>query len=459
MTHANPTPAPTADPTLDPALTSWVPGANDGAADFPVQNLPFGVIRRRTGDTRPRCAVAIGACAIDLSALHEAGLFAGTPVEGENVFDAPFLNRFMSMGRAASRAVRARLSVLLRADTPTLRDDAPLRARAVLPLADVDALLPVYVGDYTDFYASVHHATNVGSMFRPDNPLLPNYKHIPIGYHGRASSIVVSGAGVRRPRGQTKADDADAPTFGPCKLLDYELEVGVYVGQGNALGAPIPIERAEEHLFGVCLVNDWSARDVQKWEYQPLGPFLAKSFATTVSPWIVTMDALAPFRTRAFARPDGDPRPLPYLVDDQDQRAGGIGLTLEVSLASAQMREKRLTPARVSIGDFGGMYWTFAQMLAHHTSNGCNMRPGDMYASGTVSGTTPESRGCLLERTWAGAGKPRTPIELPTGEKRVFLEDGDEVVIRGWCERAGARRIGLGVCRGVVVGAENGANH
>jgi len=442
------------DPTTDPALRSWAEGAGDAGADFPIQNLPYGVVRRAGTGEPFRCAVAIGTSALDLAVLHEAGLFAGTPVEGHNVFAHPALNAFMGMGHAAHRAVRARLSVLLREETPDLRDNAALRDRAFIPLARAEHGLPALVGDYTDFYASIHHATNVGSMFRPDNPLLPNYKHIPIGYHGRASSLVVSGASVRRPSGQTKADDADAPTFGPCKLLDYELEVGVYVGAGNALGAPIPIDRAREHLFGVSLVNDWSARDMQKWEYQPLGPFLAKSFATTVSPWIVPMDALAPFRCPAFKRAAGDPSPLPHLTDAADRERGGIDLTLEVHIASKQMREQNAAPVRISHGHFRDMYWTFAQMLAHHASNGCNMRPGDMFASGTVSGTTPDSRGCLLERTWAGQGKPRQPIELPTGEKRVFLEDGDEVTLRGWCEREGAVRIGLGECRGVVVGAD-----
>ena len=441
------------DTTTDPSLRSWVEGADDTGADFPIQNLPFGVVRRAGTDEPFRCAVAIGGFALDLGALHEAGLFAGSPVEGGNVFAQPSLNAFMAMGSAARRAVRARLSVLLREDTPTLRDDKALRERALLPLGRTEHALPAAVGDYTDFYASIHHATNVGSMFRPDNPLLPNYKHIPIGYHGRASSLVVSGAPVRRPSGQTKADDADAPAFGPCKLLDYELEVGVYVGAGNALGSTIPIGRAADHLFGVCLVNDWSARDMQKWEYQPLGPFLAKSFATTVSPWVVTMDALAPFRCPAYRRAAGDPAPLPYLTDSHDRERGGIDLTLEVLIASATMREQNMAPVRISLGHFRDMYWTLAQMLTHHASNGCNMRPGDLLASGTVSGTTPDSRGCMLERTWAGQGKPRAPIELPTGEKRVFLEDGDEVILRGWCEREGARRIGLGECRGVVVGA------
>lgn len=305
---------------------------------------------------------------------------------------------------------------------------------------------PARIGNYTDFYASVHHATNVGSMFRPDNPLLPNYKHVPIGYHGRASSITLNEE-VVRPQGQTKPPTETVPTFGPCKQLDYELEVGVFIAQGNMLGVPIPIERADEQIFGLCLVNDWSARDIQAWEYQPLGPFLAKNFATTISPWIVTREALEPFRVPLAPRADGDPEPLPYLSDDQDRAAGGFDITLDVWLSSAAMREQGIAPLRVSRGNFRDMYWTFAQMIAHHTSNGCDLRPGDLLASGTVSGTAKESRGCLLEMTWRGT----EPLELPTGEARKFLEDGDEVIFRGFCEREGAVRIGFGECRGIIV--------
>jgi fumarylacetoacetase len=310
--------------------------------------------------------------------------------------------------------------------------------------------VPARVGDYTDFYASIHHATNVGSMFRPDNALLPNYKHVPIGYHGRASSIVASGAEVRRPHGQTRDDASAPPTFGPTRRLDYELEVGAFIGRGNALGSPIPLADAERHVAGLCLVNDWSARDIQAWEYQPLGPFLAKNFATSVSPWIVSMAALAPFRAPAAARDAGDPAPLPYLSDPANERAGGIAIVLEVQLSSARMRAEGRAPMRVSVGSFTAMYWTMAQLVAHHTSNGCNLQPGDLVASGTVSGASPESRGCLLERTWRGT----EPLELPTGEVRRFLEDGDEVILRGWCERDGFRRIGFGECRGTVAPAD-----
>jgi len=304
----------------------------------------------------------------------------------------------------------------------------------------------VRVGDYTDFYASIDHATNVGSMFRPDNALLPNYKWVPIGYHGRASSIVPSGTPVRRPSGQTREESSSPPVFGPSRRLDYELEVGAIIADGNALGAPIPIASAEQHVAGLCLVNDWSARDIQAWEYQPLGPFLAKSFATTLSPWIVTLDALAPFRVPATDRPEGDPAPLPYLDDAADRSKGGFDVSLEVLLSTRRMREDGVPPWRASAGSFAAMYWTLAQMVAHHTSNGCNLQPGDLLASGTVSGPTKESRGCLLERTWRGS----EPIALPTGESRRFLEDGDEVIMRAWCERDGRRRIGFGECRGIV---------
>jgi fumarylacetoacetase len=336
-------------------------------------------------------------------------------------------------------------------------------------MRDTPLIAPVRFFNYTDFYASIHHARTVGSMFRPDNPLLPNYKHVPIGYHGRASSITFSGQDIRRPRGQFAPPDSDpgaGPGFGPCKMLDYELELGMIVGVGNRMGEPVAIAEAARHFLGFCLVNDWSARDIQKWEYQPLGPFLAKNFATTVSPFIVTSEALAPFRAPAFERPAGDPKPLPYLLDDADQAAGAIDLTLEVHLRTAQMESKGLPAQRISSSRaLKDLYWTPAQLLAHHTSNGCNLLPGDLLASGTVSGEAPSERGCLLELTWSGWGPagngepakplPRRPIELPTGEKRTFLEDGDEVIFRGYAQRDGFRRIGLGECRGRIVAAES----
>ena len=311
------------------------------------------------------------------------------------------------------------------------------------------------IGDYTDFYASIHHATNVGRLFRPDNPLLPNYKWVPIGYHGRASSIVVSGTEIQRPCGQTKASDAAEPSFGPSRMLDYELEVGLFIGEGNDLGSTIPIEKAEAHIFGLCLVNDWSARDIQSWEYQPLGPFLGKSFGTTISPWVVTLDALEPFRIPAAPRPQGDPKPLPYLWSEQDQVRGGFDINLEVRLSTAKMRERSEGAVQLSRGNMKDLYWTLAQMVTHHASNGCNLRPGDLLATGTVSGATPESVGSLLERTKRGA----EPLVLPNGEQRKFLEDGDEVILKGWCEREGYARIGFGECRSVVTQATGNGKH
>ena len=432
--------------THDPAARSWIAAANDPATDFPIQNLPFGVFRRAGRGERPRVGVAIGDRVLDVGACVRERLLGG---DGAEVCDgAESLNPLMAAGRDAWSSLRAQLAALLAESGSAAERVRALADRLLVAQRDAEMLVPAAIGDYTDFYASVHHATNVGGMFRPDNPLLPNYKYVPIGYHGRASSIVASGTPVRRPSGQVKGAADAAPAFGPSHSLDYESEVGVFVGPGNALGEPIPIAEAERHLFGLCLVNDWSARDVQAWEYQPLGPFLAKSFATTVSPWVVTAEALEPFRVPAYERPPGDPPPLPYLDDPADRARGGVALALEVWLSSRAMRDRGAPAVRLTRSDFAGMYWTVAQMLAHHASNGCNLRPGDLLASGTVSGPTKDARGCLLELTWRGA----EPLTLPGGETRRFLEDGDEVVMRGWCERDGARRIGMGECRGVVVG-------
>jgi fumarylacetoacetase len=351
----------------------------------------------------------------------------------------------MALGREHWSPLRKRLSELLRSGSGHQAAVETLLA----PMSESVALRPATIHDYTDFYASIHHATNVGRLFRPDAPLLPNYKYVPIGYHGRASSIIPSGMAVHRPSGQTKDAAAEAPVFGPSRALDYEVEVGFFAGPGNELGQPIPIAEAESHIFGLCLLNDWSARDIQSWEYQPLGPFLAKSFATTISPWVVTMEALAPFRVPAFQRPDGDPAPLPHLSLPEDRERGGIDLTLEVHIASRKLREAGLPPMRLSRGNLRNLYWTLAQLLTHHASNGCNLRSGDLLASGTVSGPLPEERGCLLELTQRGAD----PIRLPTGEVRKFLEDGDEVILRGYCERAGFARIGFGECRGTITPA------
>jgi fumarylacetoacetase len=434
--------------THRPDLRSWVESANRPGADFPIQNLPFGVFRDWEGDESPRVGVAIGDRVLDVSAVR-AGLFTGAARRAAEACTEPSLNALMALGGEFWSALRARLSELLSAVHP----DAEAHRRALegclFGARDVEMLVPAHIGDYTDFYASVFHAANVGSMFRPENPLLPNYKHVPVAYHGRASSVVVSGAPVKRPAGQTKPDDANAPSFGPTRMLDYEVEIGAFVGPGNALGEPISIARAREHIFGLCLVNDWSARDLQKWEYQPLGPFLAKNFATTISPWVVTLEALEPFRVGAFAREDGDPRPLPYLDDEDDRRQGGIDITIDALIESPRMRADGFEAVRVSRGGFRDMYWTLAQMLTHHASNGCNLRPGDLIASGTISGREKESRGCLIERTWRGA----EPFTLPNDETRTFLEDGDTVILRAFCEREGAARVGFGECRGTIVAA------
>ncbi|MFM8781921.1 MAG: fumarylacetoacetase, partial [Gemmatimonadota bacterium] len=356
-------------------------------------------------------------------------------------------NPLVALGRPALTALRGAVSRMLRADTP---EGARTQATAALltAAAEVTMRLPVAIGDYTDFYASIDHATNVGSMFRPDQPLLPNYRHVPIGYHGRASSIVPSGTAIRRPQGQVAANPAGPPTFAPTARLDYELEVGVVIGRGNALGVPIPLAEAEQHFAGLVLVNDWSARDVQAWEYQPLGPFLAKNFATTISPWLVTLDALAPYRVAARGRTAEEPAPLPYLTEAGDAAHGAFAITLEVWLCSAAMRAAGMPAVRLSRGDFASMYWTLAQMVTHHASNGCNLQPGDLVASGTVSGPTKDSRGCLLELTWRGA----EPITLPSGETRAFLADGDEVTLCGVCEAPGRPRLGFGGCTGIVEG-------
>jgi fumarylacetoacetase len=438
------------DETHDPARASWVQSAQAPGTEFPIQNLPFGVFRRRGEDEWPRVGVAIGDEILDVTAALEAGFLTGVAAEA---CDAPDLNGLLSLDAAAWTDLRRQVSALLATDSDTAPRAESARTEILVRQSEVDLLMPIEVGDFTDFYASIDHATNVGSMFRPDQPLLPNYKWIPIGYHGRASSVVVSGTPVRRPTGQRKPPEADAPTWGPSRLLDYELEVGAVVGSGNPMGTPIPLGRAEAHLFGICLLNDWSARDLQAWEYQPLGPFLSKSFATSVSPWIVTRDALAPYRAPARVRGPEDPSPLPYLLDPADRGAGALDLTLEVWLRTDDMRTHGLEPVRISQGNFRELYWTLAQMLTHHTSNGCNLRPGDLLGSGTVSGPTPESRGCLLERTWRGA----EPLELPNGEVRRFLEDGDEVILRGWLEAPGRPRIGLGSCVGLVLPAGGGA--
>jgi fumarylacetoacetase len=434
--------------THDPTRASWVDSAQ-GHADFPIQNLPYGVFRRLEASGPPSVGVAIGDQILDLARCTDFAGFTGLAAQAARAGTAPSLNPLMTLGPEHWSALRRQISALLASDSPAYRANRQLGERILVPMADAELLLPAQIGDYTDFYASVYHASNVGSMFRPDNPLLPNYKWVPIGYHGRASSIVPSGTPVRRPRGQIKDPNADAPVFAPTRALDYEMEVGCFVGPGNELGKPVPIAEAEEHLFGLCLVNDWSARDIQTWEYQPLGPFMAKNFATTISPWVVTFEALEPYRVPAFQRPAGDPAPLPYLDSAGDRERGGVDVTVEVLLSTARMRDAGAAPHRLSRGRMVDLYWTPSQMFTHHTSNGCNLRPGDLFASGTISGPTKDSRGCLLELTWRGT----EPLTLPTGETRKFLEDGDEVLMRGYCERVGTARIGFGECRGVIVGS------
>jgi fumarylacetoacetase len=421
------------------ARKSWVASANEPGCDFPIQNLPCGVFRADGGD---RIGVAIGDRILDLHRCADRGLLNGVPGDLIAACRSNVLNSLMAPGSEAWSALRRRLTALLdadQADSETQARVAPL----LVPMRDAVMRLPVAIGDYTDFYASIHHATRVGELFRPQNPLLPNYKYVPIGYHGRASSMVISGTEIRRPCGQIKPKDGE-PVFGPTQALDYELEVGMFVGRGNALGEPISIDEAESHIFGLCLVNDWSARDIQSWEYQPLGPFLAKSFATSISPWVVPLEALAPYRVAAFARAESDPAPLEYLRAPSVDRAG-LDVTLEAYLQSEQMRQTGAPPCLLGRSNLRHLYWTLAQLLTHHASNGCNLRPGDLLATGTVSGPDAGSEGCLLEKQRSGE-----PVRLPSGEIRKFLHDGDRVTLRAYCEKPGLPRIGFGECSGTI---------
>ncbi len=430
--------------THDPQLASWVESANAPGTDFPIQNLPFGVFRRRGSDEAFRGGVAIGDRIVDLAAVARAEVFRGRAAEAVAACGVSTLNAFMAMGAEAWSALRLALSHALRTGAGEAE-----RLRGCLVLqAEAEYAVPARIGDYTDFYTSIHHATNVGRLLRPDNPLLPNYKWIPIGYHGRASTIGVSGQAFPRPLGQTLAPAAQAPEFGPCKRLDYELELGVYVGVGNVQGGRIGIEHAEDHVFGLCLLNDWSARDVQAWEYQPLGPFLSKNFASTLSPWIVTLEALAPYRVE-WTRPRDDPQPLPYLDSPDNRARGALDIRLEVWIETDAMRRQGQPPVQLSQTSFRHAYWTVFQMLVHHAVNGCALAPGDLLGTGTESGPTPEEAGSLLELTFSG----KQPIRLPNGETRTFLEDQDAVILRGFCERPGAARIGFGECRSQVLPA------
>lgn len=427
--------------THDAALNSWIESANRSDCEFPIQNLPFAVFRHQDTDQAFRGGVAIGDQIIDLAALSTANLLTDKAAEAAKAGSADSLNALMALGPQYWSALRLALSKLLRQESgyqDELKD-------CLVAQADAEYQVPARIGDYTDFYTSIHHATSVGKLFRPDNPLLPNYKWVPIGYHGRSSSIGISGQTFPRPCGQTKAPDAVEPSFGPCKRLDYELEVGIYIGTGNELGDPIELDDSDNHVFGLCLFNDWSARDIQAWEYQPLGPFLAKNFASTVSPWIVTLEALAPFRT-GWSRDDDDPQPLPYLDSKANSDQGALDIELEVLLETESMRQQGAEPQRLSRSNFCHSYWTVAQMVAHHTVNGCNLMPGDFLGSGTQSGPADEEAGSLLELSNGG----KQPISLTNGETRTFLEDGDGIILRGWCEKPGFARIGFGECASYI---------
>ncbi len=425
---------------------SWVASAN-GHADFPLQNLPLGVFS--TQGTAPRSGVAIGEHIFDLQAALEAGLFDGAARTAVEATRGGQLNAFFDLGRGARVALRERLLELF-AEGSTLHGKIEALGAKLLPLAaDCQMHLPAKINDYTDFYVGIEHAQNVGKLFRPDNPLLPNYKYVPIGYHGRASTVRPSGTDVRRPKGQTLPAGQTEPTFGPCARLDYELELGIWIGQGNEMGDSIAIGNAAEHIAGFCLLNDWSARDIQAWEYQPLGPFLSKSFITSISPWVVTAEALEPFRRAQSARPEGDPQPLPYLFDKRDQAAGAFDIELEVLLLTEAMREQNLPAHRLTLSNTQHMYWTVAQMVAHHSVNGCQLQAGDLFGSGTLSGPESGQFGSLLEITEGG----KKPIELASGEVRKFLEDGDEIILRARCSRDGFASIGFGECRGKILPA------
>ena len=430
--------------THDSALRSWVPSANAAGTDFAIQNLPFSVFRRQGGTEDWRGGVAIGDQILDLAAVAASGVIEGAAFDALQAASGTALNPLMALGPQAWSALRLALS-------RALREGSAAQAQlgtCLVPQSAAEHRVPARIGDYTDFYTSVYHATNIGRQFRPDNPLTPNFKWIPIGYHGRSSSIGVSGQSFLRPVGQTLAQGAAQPSFGPCRRLDYELELGVFVGPGNALGEPIGLAQAEDHVFGLCLLNDWSARDLQAWEYQPLGPFLAKNFATTISPWIVTLEALAPFRA-PLLRPADDPQPLPYLDSAGNRERGALDVQLEALLQTARASEQGAQPARLSLTSYRHAYWTVAQMVTHHTVAGCNLQPGDLLGTGTLSGPTLDQACALIELTVGG----KQPLALPNGESRAFLEDGDTVIFRGWCEKPGAARIGFGECRGTVLPA------
>jgi fumarylacetoacetase len=430
--------------THDPALRSWLASANTATTDFPIQNLPFAVFRRK-GETW-RSGVAIGDEIIDLAAVAKGEIFTGLASQAAFAGAEIKLNTLMSMGPAAWSALRLAISRAMREGS----QQQEALSLCLIPQTEAEYDVPARIGDYTDFYTSIYHATNVGRQFRPDNPLLPNYKWIPIGYHGRSSSIVVSGHDIQRPLGQIMPQNANAPVLSPCKRLDIELEMGIFIGTGNAQGEPIAMSDAENHVFGLCLFNDWSARDIQGWEYQPLGPFLSKNFASSISPWIVTLEALAPYRV-AFMRSKDDPQPLPYLDSATNRAEGAIDIQLQVYLQTAQMRTNGEEKASISQTSYRHAYWTVAQMVAHHTVNGCNLQPGDLFGTGTLSGPTLDQAAAFIELTEGG----KKPLLLSNGETRTYLEDGDTITFRGWCEKPGTARIGFGTCVGTVLPARS----
>jgi fumarylacetoacetase len=434
------------DETHSATRRSWVASAHQHL-DFPIQNLPLGVFAPSGGTARG--GVAIGDGIFDLAAALELGLFEGLAARAAEAASGATLNPLLALGREARVALRRRLGEILDAEGPERAQIEALSSRLIHRADDCRLELPASIGDYTDFFAGIHHATNAGKLFRPDNPLLPNYKYVPIGYHGRASSITVSEATLRRPNGQRKGATETIPSFGPSRSLDYELELGVWIGPGNELGTPIAVADAANHIAGFCLLNDWSARDIQGWEYQPLGPFLGKSFCTTISPWVVTPEALAPFRTAQATRPAGDPAPLPYLFDAADQATGALDIELEVYLLTPGLQSKGLPPQRLSVGSARHLYWTVTQLVAHHSSGGCNLRAGDLFGTGTISAPGEDGLGSLLEISAGG----RRPVALASGETRRFLEDGDTVIMRARCQREGFASIGLGECRGTIAPA------
>jgi len=432
--------------THAPGARSWLASANAAGVDFPIQNLPFAVFRRAGSNEAFRGGVAIGDQVLDLAALDQAALLKGSAAGAAHACNGPALNDFLAMGPAAWQALRHGLFALLESTAPPAITDAV--QRCLVPQRDVEYTLPARIGDYTDFYTSIHHALNVGKLFRPEDPVTPNFRWIPTAYHGRASSIGVSGQVYRRPMGQSMAPGAAAPVYGPCARLDYELELGMFIGPGNAQGEQIGMDDAEAHIFGICLLNDWSARDIQFWEMAPLGPFLGKNFATTISPWIVTLEALAPYR-QTWDRPADEPQPLAYLESPANRASGALDIQLEVWLETAALRGRGLPAERLSHTSFKHQYWTIAQMVAQHTVGGCNLQPGDLLGSGTISGPTDTEAGAIIELTRGG----REPLALSNGEKRAFLEDGDAVIFRGWCEKPGHVRIGFGENRGLVLPA------